>query len=113
MRRAPLATRHFRRRDTKGDCVGGIVGPQETLLSSEGLDHQHRYCGRPQADHVFELRDAVSLNFDLLFTSLQQPALTTNCFFLNANLACFNALRSTTGTLISGILGVRSRAFAN
>src|SRR5258705_1756704 len=38
--------------------------------------------------------DAVSLNFDLLFTSLQQPALKTNCFFLNANLACFNALRS-------------------
>jgi hypothetical protein len=81
--------------------------------SSERLDHQHRCCGRPQADHVFELRDAVSLNFDLLFTSLQQPALKTNCFFLNANLACFNALRSTAGTLISGFFGVRSRAFSN
>jgi hypothetical protein len=66
-----------------------------------------------QADHLFELRDAVSLNFDLLFTSLQQPSLKTNCFFLNANLACFSALRSTAGTLISGIFGVRSRAFAN
>ena len=32
------------------------------------------------------LRDAVSLNFDLLFTPLQQPAFKTNCFFLNANL---------------------------
>ena len=28
------------------------------------------------------LRDAVSLNFDLLFTPLQQPAFKTNCFFL-------------------------------
>jgi hypothetical protein len=36
--------------------------------------HIDRYCRRPQADHVFELRDAVSLNFDLLFTPLQQPA---------------------------------------
>jgi hypothetical protein len=62
--------RHFRRRETKHP---GIVGPQETLLSRrhEGLVHPHRYCRRPQADHVFELRDAVSLNFDLLFTPLQ------------------------------------------
>ena len=29
---------------------------------------------------------AVRLNFDLLFTPLQQPAFKTNCFFLNANL---------------------------
>jgi len=77
--------RHFRQRETKHP---GIVGPQETLLSRrhEGLVHPHRYCRRPQADHVFELRDAVSLNFDLLFTPLQQPAFKTNCFFLNANL---------------------------
>src|SRR5258705_9588091 len=77
--------RHFRQRETKHP---GIVGPQEALLSRrhEGLVHPHRYCRRPQADHVFELRDAVSLNFDLLFTPLQQPAFKTNCFFLNANL---------------------------
>ena len=44
----------------------------------------------PMRGTAFELRDAVSSTIDLLFTSLQRPALKTNCF-LNTNLACFIA----------------------
>ena len=81
-----------------GNIQGASVQADQSIFSilgspevwHERLVHQHRSCERPQADHVFELRDAVSLNFDsssrICSNSLRRRTASRYCC---SSLPCF------------------------